>query len=91
MDLQALETLEERVNKAVEVIAGLKNDKKKLEANNKALQDELNKQSHKLKSFENKGEEINALKADNQRLAGAQAEIRKRLEDIITKLEKYKD
>jgi FtsZ-binding cell division protein ZapB len=91
MDLQALETLEERVNKAVEVIAALKNDKKKLETENQALQDELGKQSRKLEASENKGEELAALKAENQRLTGAQAEIRKRLEDIITKLEKYKD
>ena len=91
MDLQALETLEERVNKAVEVIAALKSDKKKLESENQALQGELGKLSHKLEASENKGEELAALKAENQRLTGAQAEIRKRLEDIITKLEKYKD
>ena len=91
MDLQALETLEERVNKAVEVIAGLKNDKKKLEAENKALQDELNTVAHKLKSAENRGNELAGLKAENQRLSATQAEIRKRLEDIISKLEKYKD
>jgi FtsZ-binding cell division protein ZapB len=91
MDLQALETLEERVNKAVEVIAALKIDKKKLESENKTLQDELGKLSRKLETSENKGEELAALKAENQRLTGAQAEIRKRLEDIITKLEKYKD
>jgi FtsZ-binding cell division protein ZapB len=91
MDLQALETLEERVNKAVEVITALKNDKKKLESENKALQDELGKLSRKLEASENKGGELAALKAENQRLTGAQAEIRKRLEDIITKLEKYKD
>lgn len=91
MDLQALETLEERVNKAVEVIAALKSDKKKLESENQALQDELGKLSHKLEASENKGEELAGLKAENQRLTGAQAEIRKRLEDIITKLEKYKD
>ncbi len=91
MDLQALETLEDRVNKAVEAIAALKNDKKKLEAENKALQAELQKLSASMKSFENKGEEIVTLKAENQRLADAQAEIRKRLEDIISKLEKFKD
>jgi FtsZ-binding cell division protein ZapB len=91
MDLQALETLEDRVNKAVEAIAALKNDKKKLEAENKALQAELQKLSASMKSFENKGEEIVTLKAENQRLADAQAEIRRRLEDIISKLEKFKD
>ena len=91
MDLQALETLEERVNKAVEVIAALKSDKKKLESENQALQDDLGTLSRKLETSENKGEELAALKAENQRLTGAQAEIRKRLEDIITKLEKYKD
>ena len=91
MDLQALEMLEQRVNKAVEAIAALKNDKKKLEAENKALQSQLQQQTAAMKSFENKGEELDTLKAENQRLAGAQAEIRKRLEDIITKLEKYKD
>lgn len=91
MDLQALETLEDRVNKAVEAIAALKNDKKKLEAENKALQAELQKLSASMKSFENKGEEIITLKAENQRLADAQAEIRRRLEDIISKLEKFKD
>ena len=91
MDLQALETLEERVNKAVEIIAALKNDKKKLEAENKALQGELDKLSAAMKSFEHKGEELGSLKAENQRLANAQAEIKKRLEDIISKLEKLKD
>jgi len=91
MDLQALETLEERVNKAVEIIAALKGDKKKLEAENKALQGELDKLSASMKSFENKGEEIGRLKAENQRLANAHAEIKKRLEDVISKLEKFKD
>ena len=91
MDLQALETLEQRVNKAVEAIAALKNDKKKLEAENKALQSQLQQQSAAMKSFENKGEEIDTLKAENQRLANAQAEVKRRLEEIISKLEKFKD
>ena len=91
MDLQALETLEDRVNKAVEAIAALKNDKKKLEAENKALQSQLQQQSAAMKSFENKGEEIDTLKAENQRLANAQAEVKRRLEEIISKLEKFKD
>lgn len=91
MDLQALETLEERVNKAVAVIAVLKNDKKKLEADNAALHDQLAKLTAKLQSVEGAGPELEGLRAENQRLTKAQAEIRRRLEEIIAKLEKFRD
>ncbi|HTY07938.1 MAG TPA: cell division protein ZapB [Candidatus Edwardsbacteria bacterium] len=91
MDLQPLETLEERVNKAVEIIAALKADKKKLENENKALHGELDKLSASMKSAQATGEELAALQAENQRLAGAHAEIKKRLGDVISKLEKFKD
>ncbi|GEM_PF-1746493 len=91
MDLQALETLEERVNKAVAVIAGLKDEKKKLEADNQALRRQLEELARKLQATETEGAALAELRAENQRLSAVQAETRRRLADVIAKLEKFKD
>jgi hypothetical protein len=91
MDLQALEALEERVNKAVAVIAGLKDDKKKLESENGALRQQLDGMAKQQQSAETASAELEGLRAENRRLTGLQAEIRRRLEGVIAKLERYKD
>ncbi len=91
MDLQALETLEERVNKAVAVIAGLKDEKKKLEADNQALRRQLEELARKLQTTETEGAALAELRAENQRQSAVQAETRRRLADVIAKLEKFKD
>ena len=79
MEMQALEILEERVNRAVAMVAELKAEKKELE------------QGSKMKSLEEKGERLQALEAENRRITQAQAEVKRRLEDIIAKLEKFKE
>ena len=91
MEMQALEILEERVNRAVAMVAELKAEKKELEQGSKAQQIEIQTLTGKMKSLEEKGERLQALEAENRRITQAQAEVKRRLEDIIAKLEKFKE
>jgi hypothetical protein len=91
MEMQALEVLEERVNRAVALVAELKADKKGLELENMSQREEIGTLTGKIKSLEEKGERLQALEAENQGIRQAQAEVKRRLEDIIAKLEKFKE
>jgi cell shape-determining protein MreC len=91
MTTDPLAVLEDKVNKALAVIGTLRSEKEQqqkelqqLRRENKRLQDqlaELNKASQQDRS----------LAEENQRLSQAQDEAKRRLADIVAKLEKYQE
>jgi FtsZ-binding cell division protein ZapB len=86
-----LAILEERINKAVDRITELKHQKEKLEKDNQDLKAKIDMLTGKLKAIENEKKQQTNLEDENQKLQQSQDEAKKRLTDIIDKLEKIKD
>jgi FtsZ-binding cell division protein ZapB len=86
-----LEILEAQINKAVEKIADLKSQKEKLEIENRDLKEKVNLLTNKLKAQESEKQQNQGLEEENQKLKQSQEEAKKRLSDIIGKLEKFKE
>lgn len=86
-----LEILEAQINKAVEKIAELKSQKEKLEIDNRDLKEKINLLTNKLKAQESEKHLNQGLEEENQKLKQSQEEAKKRLSDIIGKLEKFKE
>lgn len=86
-----LAILEERINRAVDKITELKNQKEKLEQDNQDLKDKIDLLTGKLKSIESEKKQQTNLEDENQKLQQSQDEAKKRLSEIIDKLEKLKD
>jgi FtsZ-binding cell division protein ZapB len=86
-----LEILEAQINKAVEKIADLKSQKEKLEIENRDLKEKINLLTNKLKAQESEKQQNQGLEEENQKLKQSQEEAKKRLSDIIGKLEKFKE
>lgn len=91
MTSDPLALLEEKVNKALEVIGTLKSEKEQqqkeiqqLKRENKRLQDQLAEQTKA-------SQQDRTLAEENQRLSQAQDEAKRRLADIVAKLEKYQE
>lgn len=91
MSLDALKALEDRIDKAVGTIGTLKKEKDRLEAENKRLKGQVEDLTHKLKSLEEQGGDLETLRQENRQLKGAQEGLRDKLESIIGKLEKFQD
>lgn len=86
-----LAILEERINRAVDKITELKNQKDKLEKDNQDLKDKIDLLTGKLKAIESEKKKQTNLEDENQKLQQSQEEAKKRLSEIIDKLEKLKD
>ncbi|MBI4727138.1 cell division protein ZapB [candidate division TA06 bacterium] len=86
-----LAILEERINRAVDKMAELKNQKEKLEKDNQDLKAKIDLLTGKLKAIENEKKQQTNLEDENQKLQQSQEEAKKRLSEIIDKLEKLKD
>ena len=83
--------LEERINKAVDRITELKNQKEKLEKDNQDLKAKIDMLTGKLKAIESEKKQQANLEDENQKLQQSQEEAKKRLTDIIDKLDKLKE
>ncbi len=86
-----LAILEERINRAVDKITELKNQKEKLEKDNQDLKDKIDHLTKRLKTIEDEKKQQTNLEDENQKLQQSQDEAKKRLTEIINKLEKLKD
>jgi len=86
-----LAILEERINRAVDKITELKSQKEKLEKDNQDLKDKIDLLTGKLKVIESEKKQQTNLEDENQKLQQSQEEAKKRLSEIIDKLEKLKD
>ena len=86
-----LTILEERINRAVDKITELKNQKEKLEKDNQDLKAKIDMLTGKLKAIESEKKQQTNLEDENQKLQQSQDEAKKRLTEIIDKLEKLKD
>jgi len=86
-----LAILEERINRAVDKITELKNQKEKLEKDNQDLKSKIDLLTGKLKAIENEKKQQTNLEDENQKLQQSQDEAKKRLSEIIDKLDKLKD
>jgi len=88
MSLDALDALEERIDKAVGTITQLKKAKDHLEGENAQLKGQLETLNKKIKSMEDKGGDLASLQDENRQLKGSQEELKSKLENIIGKLDK---
>jgi chromosome segregation ATPase len=86
-----LAILEERINRAVDKITELKNQKEKLEKDNQDLKAKIDMLTGKLKAIESEKKQQTNLEDENQKLQQSQEEAKKRLSDIIDKLDKFKE
>jgi len=86
-----LAILEERINRAVDKITELKSQKEKLEKDNQDLKDKIDLLTGKLKVIESEKKQQTNLEDENQKLQQSQEDAKKRLTEIIDKLEKLKD
>jgi predicted nuclease with TOPRIM domain len=86
-----LAILEERINRAVDKITELKNQKEKLEKDNQDLKAKIDMLTGKLKAIESEKKQQINLEDENQKLQQSQEEAKKRLSDIIDKLDKIKE
>jgi len=83
--------LEEKVTKALSVITTLKTEKEQLQKEIQQLKRENQKLQEQLAEQAKNDQKDRTLAAENQRLSQAQDDAKRRLEEIVSKLEKYQE
>lgn len=91
MTSDPLELLEEKVNKALAVIGTLKSEKEQQQKEIQQLRRENKRLQDQLADLTKASQQDKSLAEENQRLNQAQDEAKRRLADIVTKLEKYQE
>lgn len=91
MTSDPLELLEEKVNKALAVIGTLKSEKEQQQKEIQQLRRENKRLQDQLADLTKASQQDKSLAEENQRLNQAQDEAKRRLADIVAKLEKYQE
>lgn len=91
MTSDPLALLEEKVNKALAVIGTLKTEKEQLHKESQQLKRENKRLQDQLAELTKASQQDKSLAEENQRLSQAQDEAKRRLADIVAKLEKYQE
>lgn len=91
MTSDPLAVLEDKVNKALAVIGTLKSDKEQQQKEIQQLRRENKRLQDQLAELTKASQQDKSLAEENQRLSLAQEEAKRRLADIVAKLEKYQE
>lgn len=91
MTSDPLALLEDKVNKALSVISALKSEKEQLHKESQQLKRENKRLQDQLAELTKASQQDKTLAEENQRLSQAQDEAKRRLADIVAKLEKYQE
>ncbi len=91
MTSDPLAVLEEKVNKALAVIGTLKSEKEQQQKEIQQLRRENKRLQDQLAELTKSSQQDRTLAEENQRLNQAQDEAKRRLADIVAKLEKYQE
>lgn len=91
MTSDPLAVLEDKVNKALAVIGTLRSEKEQQQKEIQQLRRENKRLQDQLAELTKASQQDRSLAEENQRLSQAQEEAKRRLADIVAKLEKYQE
>jgi Tfp pilus assembly protein PilN len=91
MTTDPLAVLEDKVNKALAVIGTLRSEKEQQQKEIQQLRRENKRLQDQLAELTKSSQQDRTLAEENQRLNQAQDEAKRRLADIVAKLEKYQE
>lgn len=91
MTSDPLAVLEDKVNKALAVIGTLRSEKEQQQKEIQQLRRENKRLQDQLSELTKASQQDKSLAEENQRLSQAQEEAKRRLADIVAKLEKYQE
>ncbi len=91
MTTDPLAVLEDKVNKALAVIGTLRSEKEQQQKEIQQLRRENKRLQDQLAELTKASQQDKSLAEENQRLSQAQEEAKRRLADIVAKLEKFQE